>query len=108
MLEGLKEACSDRPWFLFAAHIRSNHVHVIVQAETKPEIVLGNLKARASRRLTRLGIDPLGRRRWTRGGSKIYLWRQEAVELAIEYVVDRQGEKMAVYVSSGICQSRGV
>ncbi len=55
------------------------------------------LKGRASRRLTRFGVDPTCRRWWTRGGSTKYLWREEDVDSAIEYVVERQGEKMAVY-----------
>ena len=55
------------------------------------------LKGRASRRLTRFGVDPTCRRRWTRGGSTKYLWGEEDVYSAIEYVVERQGEKMAVY-----------
>ncbi len=97
VLEALREACRDHHWWVFAAHVRSNHVHVVVQAETKPESVLGTLKARASRRLTRCGVDPTGRRRWTSHGSTEYLWREEDVDSVIEYVVDRQGEKMAVY-----------
>ena len=96
-LEALREACRDRQWWLFAAHVRTNHVHVVVHAESKPEQVLGMLKGRASRRLTRCSVDPTCRRRWTRGGSTRYLWQEEDVDSASEYVVERQGEKMAVY-----------
>ncbi len=39
----------------------------------------------------------MGRRRWTSHGSTEYLWREEDVDSVIEYVVERQGEKMAVY-----------
>ncbi len=97
VLEALKETCRGQQWWLFAAHVRSNHVHVVVQAETEPETILGRLKARASQQLTRCGIDLAGRRRWTRHGSTKYLWQEEAVGTVIEYVVERQGEKMAVY-----------
>jgi REP element-mobilizing transposase RayT len=29
--------CAHRGWNLLAAHVRSNHVHVIVEAEIRPE-----------------------------------------------------------------------
>ncbi len=97
VLEALRDACCDRRWLVFAAHVRSNHVHAVVQAEIKPATVLGTLKGRASLRLTRAGLDQSCRKRWTRHGSTKYLWLDEDVALAIEYVVERQGEKMAVY-----------
>ena len=97
VLEALREACRARRWLILAAHVRSNHVHTVVQAETRPEMVLGTLKGRASLRLTRAGLDQTCRKRWTRHGSTKYLWLDEDVDLAIEYVVERQGEEMAVY-----------
>ena len=97
VLEVLREACRARRWLVLAAHVRRNVVHTVVQAETRPEMVLGTLKGRASLRLTRAGLDQTCRKRWTRHGSTKYLWLDEDVDLAIEYVVERQGEKMAVY-----------
>ena len=111
VLEALKEACCDREWLVFALHVRSNHVHAVLHAETKPETILKALKGRGSRRLTRAGVDPTCRKRWTRHGSTQYLWREEDVNSAIEYVVERQGEKMAVYdwrVDPTIDRARGL
>jgi hypothetical protein len=37
ILASVKEVCTHRNWPLLAAHVRSNHVHVVVHAEVKPE-----------------------------------------------------------------------
>ena len=97
VLEALKEASHARQRRLLAAHVRSNHVHVVVQAEREPEKILGTLKAHASLRLTQTGRDEPGSRRWTRHGSTQYLWREQNVESAIDYVLERQGRKMAFH-----------
>ena len=49
VLEALREVCSHRGWNLLAAHVRSNHVHIIVEAEILPEKVMSDFKAYASR-----------------------------------------------------------
>ena len=36
VLETVKEVCSYRGWDLIAAHIRTNHWHVVVHAKCKP------------------------------------------------------------------------
>ncbi len=56
-----------------------------------------DLKAYASRSLAEQGFDPPDRRRWARHGSTRYLWTAERVEAAIQYVVQEQGEPMAVF-----------
>ncbi len=89
---------AERGWELLAAHMRSNHVHVVVRAERDPERLMSDLKGRASRDLTRAGFDDAERRRWTRHGSTRHLFREEQVEDAIHYALDEQGERMAWYV----------
>src|SRR5262245_61234023 len=37
VLRTIKEVASHRKWKLWAAHVRSNHVHVVIAAECKPE-----------------------------------------------------------------------
>ena len=44
---------AERGWNLLAAHVRSNHVHVVIQADRDPGRLMSDLKARASRDLTR-------------------------------------------------------
>ena len=53
VLEAIQEVCGQRGWSLLAAHVRSNHVHTVVQAEVPPERVMNDFKAYASRRLNR-------------------------------------------------------
>jgi REP element-mobilizing transposase RayT len=98
VLESLQEVCSHRGWNLLAAHVRSNHVHIILEAEIRPEKVMNDFKAYASRALNRLEGDEAGRRRWARHGSTRWLWKDRDVREAIRYVVEEQGEPMAVFL----------
>ena len=53
VLESILEVCVHKDWYLAAAHVRSTHVHIVLQApETRPELAMGVLKARASRKLS--------------------------------------------------------
>ncbi len=111
VLESVEQVCRFRGWMLLAAHVRTNHVHVVVMAETKPETVMNALKAYSSGALNDLGLDFVGRKRWARHGSTRYLWTRDSVANAIRYVVEEQGEAMAVFVGlgtpplrSGFCQ----
>lgn len=97
VLASLVERCSNRKWVLLAAHVRTNHVHLVIEAEVRPERLMNDLKSFASRRLNELGFDGADRRRWARHGSTRWLWKRDAVAAAIQYVVDKQGEKMDVY-----------
>ena len=55
--------------WLLAAHVRSNHVHTVVDAEIPLERIMSDFKAYAGRRLNRLRLDELNRKRWARHGS---------------------------------------
>ena len=48
----MAELSRERGWDLRAAHVRSNHVHVVVSAERDPGRLMSDLKSRASRDLT--------------------------------------------------------
>ena len=99
VLESIREVCLHRRWNLLAAHIRSTHVHAIVEAEAKPEKIMNDLKSYASRKLNRLGCDAPQRKRWTHHGSTRWLFEDENVRQAIRYVVEEQGEPMEVFVA---------
>ena len=57
VLQAIQEVCGYRGWNLLAAHVRSNHVHTVVEAEAEPERVMNDFKIYASRRLTRMSLD---------------------------------------------------
>jgi len=97
VLAAVVELCAHREWRLLAAHIRTQHVHMVIAAEDAPEKVLEDAEKYASRALHRAGTEDGTRRRWTRHGSTRYLWRPENVGSAIHYVVREQGEPMAIW-----------
>jgi REP element-mobilizing transposase RayT len=97
VLEAIQHACAYRGWGLLAAHVRSNHVHIVVAAEISPERVMGDCKAYASLRLNRMGLDEPDRKRWARHGSTRRLWKPENASAAVQYVVGGQGEPMSVF-----------
>jgi hypothetical protein len=92
VLAALLERCAERHWSLLAAH-----VHTVIQAEIEPERIMNDLKSYASRCLNLLGADEPDRKRWARHGSTRWFWRPKSVSAAIRYVVDEQGEPMAVF-----------
>ena len=97
VLAAIVERCSDRHWGLRAAHVRTNHVHIVVDADVRPERIMNDLKSYASRCLNRLGLDDPARKRWARHGSTRWLWKRQDVSAAIRYVVDQQGDPMALF-----------
>ncbi|MBZ5602393.1 MAG: transposase [Acidobacteriia bacterium] len=97
VLRGLLRACERREWGLIAAHVRTNHVHAIVQGNRSAEQMMSALKAYASRALNEARLDTAHRRHWAYHGSTRYLWTRAQVERAVRYVVAEQGEAMAVH-----------
>lgn len=94
VLRSIIGVCSVRNWTLLAAHVRTNHVHTVVEADSPPEKVLLDFKATSSRALN----DLEGKRtRWARHGSTLYLWTKAEIDRAVKYVVCEQGPPMAIY-----------
>ena len=97
VLAALQERCLQQRWTLLAAHVRTNHVHMVVESEARPERVMNDIKSYASRCLNQTGLDEPARKRWARHGSTRWLWKAEHVSAAIRYVVDEQGKAMAIF-----------
>lgn len=97
LLQAIQDVCAHRGWSLLAAHVRSNHVHTVVDAEAPPERVMNDFKAYGSRRLNQMGLDAPDRKRWARHGSTRWLWKPQHVSAALQYVVSEQGEPMSVF-----------
>ncbi|MGA2185569.1 MAG: transposase [Bryobacteraceae bacterium] len=102
VLDALREVCWHRGWVLLAAHVRTSHVHAIVESEVRPERVMNDFKSYASRSLNRSGCGEPDRKRWARHGSTRWLWKDEDVREAVRYVVEEQGEPMAVFKAEEI------
>ncbi len=45
VLEALQEVCVHRKWGLLAAHVRTNHVHVVAESDVPPEKVMNDFGA---------------------------------------------------------------
>lgn len=97
VMNAFKETSLYRQWILLAAHVRSTHVHAVVQASTNPEKVMNDFKSYASRALNRAGYEHNKRKRWARHGSTKYIWNVESLERVIHYVLHEQGDPMVVY-----------
>jgi hypothetical protein len=93
VLEAIREVCRFRDWDLITAHVRTTHAHVIVDRLQNVDRAIVDFKSYASRAL---GTD--GCKRWARGGSTRPLSTPQAVSDAIKYVIDQQGEPMALFL----------
>jgi len=101
VLEAVGDVCAYRGWDLLAAHVRTNHVHVVVETAVAPEKAMHAFKAYASRKLNELGCDAVGRKRWARHGSTRWLWKDAEVRRAVEYVVRVRGRLWRFIVRRG-------
>lgn len=95
--QAIVELAAERAWELHAAHVRSNHVHIVISAERDPGRLMSDIKARASRNLTSAGFGDAERRRWSRHGSTRHLFKPDEIEAKIKYTLDEQGPRMAWY-----------
>ncbi len=106
VLRTILEVAKHRHWRLWAAHVRSNHVHVVVTSTDKPEKVMSDFKAWSSRRLREAFDEDADRDRWTQHGSTRWINDQEALWSAITYVLDEQGDYLAYYDGRPMCDPR--
>jgi len=74
-------------------------VHILVEAETRPERIRNEFKSYASGERNQLTSERPDRKRWARHGSTRWLWKDEDVRHALPYVIDEQGEPMALLVA---------
>jgi REP element-mobilizing transposase RayT len=93
----IRRHCCIRKWHLHAVNVRTNHVHVVVTADRKPEEVMSQFKAWCSRTLSDLAglkekvAKKAGRRRWwTEHGSTKWINDEKYLANAIRYVNELQ------------------
>ncbi len=91
----IRETCERRNWFLRALNVRTNHVHIVVSiGSLKPEKALNAFKANATRQMRESGCWKHDYSPWVNKGSKRYLWSERSIELAIDYVINGQGDEL--------------
>jgi REP element-mobilizing transposase RayT len=92
--KAIREVCEHRGYKLLAINVRTNHVHTVVSAQSKPEPILQAFQAYATRKLREAGMLPRHVKPWSRHGSTPYLWKERHVERAIDYVLNGQGDDL--------------
>ena len=94
VLNTIREVTDYRAWKLWAAHVRTNHVHIIVTSMESPERVMNDIKAYCSRRIREKTDENANRDRWTQHGSTLWINDEKSLLTTIEYVLNSQGEPM--------------
>ncbi len=93
--DAVREVCTYRHWDLRALNVRTNHVHVVVSTGfAKPERALNSFKSYATRHMREDGTWRESYSPWADKGSKRYLWNERSLALAIDYVVNGQGDDL--------------
>jgi len=90
----IRETCTIRKWNLWTVNARTNHVHAVVSANRKPDVVMSALKANATRAMREAGVWTSELSPWEFRGSKKYLWSEEQLTNAVAYVETGQGEPL--------------
>jgi REP element-mobilizing transposase RayT len=84
--EAIVEECVFRNWRLLAETVRVQHCHAAIEGDAQPERMMQNIKATATRKLRERGLFGQTQRVWARHGSTRYLWTNDAVTMACDYV----------------------
>jgi REP element-mobilizing transposase RayT len=91
----IAEHCRIRGWELYVVNCRSNHIHVVVAANIKPEAVRSQFKTWCTRKLKELerqrrGNGDVRENWWAERGSRICINDEDGLEAVIQYVRDGQ------------------
>ena len=93
VVSAIREVCEHRRYALHAVNVRTNHVHSVVSGNAKPEHIMSTFKAYATRKLREAGLIEQVTKPWGRHGSNPYIWTEEELERAIDYVINGQGDE---------------
>ncbi len=98
--DAINEVCAVRGYYLHAVNPRTNHVHTVVSGSGKPEYIMKSFKSYATRKLREreliaIEVDP-----WSRHGSTRWLWSEDEIAQAVEYVLyEQDGDEFEKWVS---------
>ena len=90
--DSIKDVCNHRGYDLRAVNVLTNHLHVVVSAQSRPEPIADAFKSYSTRKLRETGLIGDQVRPWARGKSRRYLWKPKHVSRAIDYVLYGQGD----------------
>jgi REP element-mobilizing transposase RayT len=93
--KAIRDTCLIRQWRLNAINVRTNHVHTVVSIGLiKPEKALNAFKANSTREMRQNDFWKYQHSPWADKGSKRYLWNERSVEMAVDYVINGQGDEL--------------
>ena len=93
--EAIRAVCAYRDWHLHAVSVRMNHVHSVASIGTvSPDRALNAFKAYATRLMRQRNCWKHQHSPWSDRGSKRYLWNERSVALAVDYVLNGQGDDL--------------
>lgn len=93
--EAIREVCDYRNWLLRAINVRTNHVHIVVSiGETSSKKALNDFKSYSTRKMRQNGCWNSEKSPWVDKGSRRNLWNERSIELAVDYVINGQGEDL--------------
>jgi hypothetical protein len=94
--DSIEELCNRKSYLLQASNVLTSHAHIVLKAQRKPERIIVEIKANATKFLREAGLATETERIWSRGKSRQYLWKPRNVAAAVSYVLYDQGEKIFV------------
>lgn len=97
VLQSIIHSCQYYHWRPYAVHVRTNHVHILLHAQERPDMVTIKIKAFATKFLRKNHPTIPTQKFWTRGKSARYIWDLAFLSLAHDYIIEDQGRKMAHY-----------
>ncbi len=97
VLQSIIDTCQCSQWHLYTAHVRVNHMHVVLKSEKEPEKIATTLKAYATRYLKKHHPQLNRERFWSRGASTGYIFQSDNIFRAMQYTIEEQGKEMALY-----------
>ena len=95
--QAIRKTCTLRNWHLLAISVRTNHVHIVVSARHRPDMILSAFKANATRQMREQRLWNSSETPWAEKGSKRYLWNDTSLERAIDYVANGQGNELPTF-----------
>lgn len=84
------DVASFNGWMLHAVNARTEHVHVVITAVKSVEIIMNSIKSWCTRKMKECGLWNNEYSPWSRHGSTRYLWDENSLHNAINYVSYRQ------------------
>ena len=91
----IENTCQRSHWHIYALHVRTNHLHIVLQADQQVDDVMRILKTNATILLRKKGEIEQDRKVWSRHGSTKYLWTDQSIYYTCEYTITEQGHQMA-------------